>query len=63
MGRAVGIGADLPDAFEQRRDQRIHEAWQGNRNPFVDHPEGTARSRAGLPGAAFRRTHGREGAA
>ena len=30
---------DPPDAFEQRRNQRIYDAWQHNRNPFVDHPE------------------------
>jgi uncharacterized repeat protein (TIGR01451 family) len=29
---------DPPDDFEQRRNERIH-AWQGNRNPFIDHPE------------------------
>ena len=28
-----------PDAFERRSNQRIYEQWQGNRNPFVDHPE------------------------
>ena len=30
---------DPPDAFEQRRNQRIYDAWQHNRNPFIDHPE------------------------
>lgn len=30
---------DPPDAFEKRRNERIHAQWQGNRNPFIDHPE------------------------
>jgi endonuclease I len=30
---------DPPDAFEKRRNQVIYDAWQHNRNPFVDHPE------------------------
>ncbi|WP_307867601.1 endonuclease [Umezawaea beigongshangensis] len=30
---------DPPDAFEKRRNQVIHDSLQGNRNPFVDHPE------------------------
>ncbi|HNQ43440.1 MAG TPA: endonuclease, partial [Candidatus Cloacimonadota bacterium] len=29
---------DPPDAWEQRRNDRIQER-QGNRNPFIDHPE------------------------
>lgn len=28
-----------PDAFERRRNDVIHDDYQGNRNPFVDHPE------------------------
>ncbi|MBC9823152.1 endonuclease [Terrabacter sp. MAHUQ-38] len=30
---------DPPDAFEKRRNQVIYDAWQHNRNPFIDHPE------------------------
>ncbi|MCX4474144.1 endonuclease [Micromonospora sp. NBC_01655] len=30
---------DPPDAFEKRRNQVIYDRWQGNRNPFIDHPE------------------------
>ncbi|MEW1680204.1 endonuclease [Streptomyces sp. NPDC093594] len=30
---------DPPDAFEQRRNDVIHESYQHNRNPFIDHPE------------------------
>ena len=30
--------ADPPDDLERRRNDRVHEL-QGNRNPFVDHPE------------------------
>ncbi|MFJ6655990.1 endonuclease I family protein [Streptomyces sp. NPDC091377] len=30
---------DPPDAGEQRRNELIHSDYQGNRNPFIDHPE------------------------
>ncbi|XAL98607.1 endonuclease [Phycisphaeraceae bacterium D3-23] len=30
--------ADPPDDFERRRNDRVYEL-QGNRNPFIDHPE------------------------
>lgn len=30
---------DPPDAFEERRNNLIHDDYQGNRNPFIDHPE------------------------
>lgn len=33
---------DPPNAFEQARNDAIFETWQGNRNPFVDHPEWVA---------------------
>ncbi|MEV4411378.1 endonuclease [Catellatospora sp. NPDC049609] len=33
---------DPPDAFEKRRNQVIFDSWQGNRNPFIDHPEWAA---------------------
>ncbi|GAA2771550.1 endonuclease I family protein [Streptomyces showdoensis] len=30
---------DPPSAFEERRNDVIYTSYQGNRNPFVDHPE------------------------
>ena len=30
---------DPPDAFEKRRNDIIQTTYQGNRNPFIDHPE------------------------
>lgn len=31
--------ADPVSTFEARRNQRIYDVWQHNRNPFIDHPE------------------------
>lgn len=30
---------DPPDAFERNRNELIHNRYQHNRNPFIDHPE------------------------
>ncbi|MCX2182871.1 endonuclease [Streptomyces sp. SKN60] len=30
---------DPPSAFEERRNDLIFNSYQGNRNPFIDHPE------------------------
>ncbi|MGW0823661.1 endonuclease I family protein [Streptomyces sp. NPDC002845] len=30
---------DPPDSFEERRNDAIYSNYQGNRNPFIDHPE------------------------
>ena len=34
--------ADPPSDFEKHRNEVIHDSWQGNRNPFIDHPEWVA---------------------
>jgi endonuclease I len=31
--------SDPPSVFEKNRNQVIYDSWQGNRNPFIDHPE------------------------
>lgn len=33
---------DPPDASELARNEEIFQLWQGNRNPFIDHPEWVA---------------------
>ncbi|MBN2426503.1 MAG: endonuclease [Calditrichaceae bacterium] len=30
---------DTVDAWEKSRNEKIYNNWQGNRNPFIDHPE------------------------
>ncbi|GEM_PF-266399 len=35
--------SDPVDAWERRRNDRIYNHWQHNRNPFIDHPEFTDR--------------------
>ncbi|MDX3132917.1 endonuclease [Streptomyces europaeiscabiei] len=30
---------DPPDAWEERRNDLVYNNYQGNRNPFIDHPE------------------------
>ncbi|WP_155054824.1 endonuclease I family protein [Streptomyces blattellae] len=30
---------DPPNAFEENRNEIIYDTYQGNRNPFIDHPE------------------------
>jgi len=45
--------SDPPDAWEQRRNDRIQER-QGNRNPFIDHPEWVSDVMAQRPGVAAR---------
>ncbi|GGV11689.1 endonuclease I family protein [Streptomyces griseoflavus] len=43
MGKLAVLKAwhqeDPPDAFERRRNDVIHDSYQHNRNPFIDHPE------------------------
>ncbi len=42
---------DTVDSWERRRNDRIYNNWQHNRNPFIDHPEFADRlpSISGLP--------------
>lgn len=40
---------DPVDDFERRRNELIYEEYQGNRNPFVDHPEWARRVFASGP--------------
>lgn len=30
---------DPPSTFEENRNEVIYDTYQGNRNPFIDHPE------------------------
>lgn len=39
---ALADTAGETNTAKQRRNQVIHDSWQGNRNPFIDHPEWVA---------------------